>query len=155
MAVKDFMQKVDEAISQAMLYTGEEFINNARQSVTQSIYSRNVDRKAWDLTGNLRSSIGFQVATNSGRQLAMKFPVQAASGSERADGKTGADAGKELAKSIADNMSSKGDVLVMVAGMEYAAAVESKGFDVISNSTNTAKEAFDRRLRKTLKMAAK
>jgi len=45
------------------------------------------------------------------------------------------DAAKELASKV-----KRGYVIICVAGMRYAAAVESKGFDVITGSAIQAKE---------------
>lgn len=124
MAIADIIKRMDRItqvlnhkIEVAMDLTGAEFVNNAKKSVTQSIYERNTgrtpNRQPWELTGNLRSSI------------------QA-------------------------NKKREGDTseLELVAGMEYAAYVEARGFDVISGSIPQATKDFDRRVKMSLKAAA-
>jgi hypothetical protein len=76
-----------------------------------------------DQTGNLTSSIGYAVLDN-GKVHDEKYQ--------------GTAAGIEQSKKVIDELAgqfSKGLVLVVVAGMEYAAAVESKGYDVITGSS--------------------
>ena len=78
-------------------------------------------------TGNLRSSIGYIIARD-GNIL-----------KENIEGKS---EGRTQAKKIAEEVlkeSKKGFVLICVAGMEYAVAVESKGYDVITGSIPAAK----------------
>jgi hypothetical protein len=110
---KDIEYKIDVAMD----VTGSEFVTNARKSVTETIYNRNTgrtpNRRVWELTGHLRSSIQY-------------------------------------------NKNDKGDVktLELAAGMEYAAAVEAKGYDVISNSIPIAVKDFDKRVKQSMRSAA-
>ena len=124
MALADILRRMDnisrvldEKVEVAMDLTGREFVNNAKKSVTQTIYNRvtgrTPNRRAWELTGNLRNSI------------------QASIGN---DGET--------------------KILQLEAGMEYAAAVEAKGYDVISGSIPQATKDFDRRLKLAMKATA-
>ena len=105
---------LDRKVMVAMDLTGQEFVKNAGESVTESIYERitgrTPNRRPWELTGNLRSSI------------------------------------EANPKKSGDTMS-----LELSAGMEYAAAVEARGYDVISGSIPKAKRDFDRRLELSLK----
>ena len=50
-------------------------------------------------------------------------------------GKEGVETGRDFIDWAKQEFGSEGLVLVVFAGMEYAAAVESKGFDVLSYST--------------------
>lgn len=107
-----------EAIKNAILLNlqriGEIFVRNARLNDTYK-----------DQTGNLRSSIGYVVLYN-GQQIYEDFENK------------GGPAGVDTAKKIADEVKGKfpkGFVLIGVAGMEYAAAVEAKGYDVITASS--------------------
>ncbi|GAH74567.1 unnamed protein product, partial [marine sediment metagenome] len=95
---------------------GENFVNDARNIKTYK-----------DQTGNLRSSIGYIIARDGNI-------IQ-----ENIEGKA---EGRAQAKEIANEVlreNNKGFVLIVVAGMEYAAAVESKGYDVITGSVPAAK----------------
>jgi hypothetical protein len=125
MAINDIARKldaiaaeVDRRIETAMDITGSKFVEDARKSVTQTIYDRitgrTPNREHWELTGKLRSSIGF---------------------AKKEDGDM--------------------KVLELSAGAEYAAAVEAKGYDVISNSIPLAEQRFDKYVKMTLREAAK
>lgn len=98
-------------------YVGEHFVNLARDSGDYT-----------DRTGNLRSSIGFVVVEN-GNILYEDYQL-ADKGSDR-------DTGMQVAKEFGQAMSGEieGIGLIGFAGMEYAAAVESKNYDVITGST--------------------
>lgn len=73
-----------------------------------------------DQSGNLRSSIGY-IIMKDGSILDQNF--------------TGAAEGKNKGLSFAKSFSSSpGYSLIVVAGMEYAAALESRGIDVITGS---------------------
>jgi hypothetical protein len=110
-----------------LIKIGEEFINKAR------IYGEYTDR-----TGNLRSSIGY-VLVHNGNIL-----------NQNVQGLTqeGKAAAEEQVKLLSERY--KGLVLIGFAGMEYAAAVEAKGFDVITQSAPTRKilkDAFKKYLK--------
>jgi hypothetical protein len=109
---------IQQAVLSRLQRIGETFVTNARLNGTYK-----------DQTGNLRSSIGYVILKN-GEQVFENF-----------EGKTST--GKQTAKSAAQDIASKyptGYVLIGVAGMEYAAAVESRGYEVITSSSITARE---------------
>lgn len=95
---------------------GEMFVSLARNSGAYT-----------DQTGNLRSSVGYIIGDN-GRLIDDNFHA-----SPKGDqfGK-GIAEGRRLA---IENISPKGLCLIGVAGMDYAAAVEARGKDVISGSS--------------------
>lgn len=103
-------------------FVGEGFVAQAR-SKTPAEGSFN------DITGNLRSSIGYIILMD-GKQLTANFQ-QTGGGSDKA---TGTAKGKTFAEEVAINFP-RGIVLIVVAGMQYAAAVESRGKDVITGSS--------------------
>lgn len=120
--IERIMAKKVTAIEQAILLrlqrVGEQFVTNARNNGSYR-----------DVTGNLRASIGYVVLRN-GAQVSSAFP-----------GKT--NAGRSKAKQVIDDAALKfqrGLVLICVAGMDYAAAVEAKGRDVLTASSIQAKE---------------
>lgn len=115
--IKAMLQQKVLRIERAILFklqrSGEQFIANARNNGTYN-----------DITGNLRSSLGYVVLHN-GRQINSSFPGDKAPG-------------RAQAKRIAEEAAAKygrGFVLIVVAGMDYAAAVESKGKDVLTGSS--------------------
>ena len=84
-----------------------------------------------DRTNNLRSSIGY-VLYKDGQKVSASF--EKAGDGKDSDGAVGTKEGLEYAESVANNFSS-GYVVVLVAGMEYAAYVEAKGYDVITGAS--------------------
>lgn len=114
--------RVINAMLSRLQFVGESFIVNARNTNTYQ-----------DQTGNLRSSIGYLVSYN-GSILGRNFE---ATGRGTTSGAEGVNKAQQLAQEIADGYP-QGFVLVCVAGMDYAASVESKGYDVITNSSTTA-----------------
>ena len=85
-----------------------------------------------DRTNNLRSSIGY-VLYKDGQKVSASF--EKAGGGEDGNGSVGVQKGESYAESVASQFSS-GYVVVLVAGMDYAAYVEAKGFDVITSASN-------------------
>ncbi len=112
-----FHENAEAALHEKLKETGEMFVKLARESGTYQ-----------DQTGNLRSSIGYVIVKN-GTVLDKNF-AQAGKGT---DPSKGAPAAEKLAARIALGM--PGFVLIGVAGMNYSAAVEAKGFEVISNTS--------------------
>ena len=127
--VDRFVVSIEQRIVWGLAEVGEAFVNAAREK-TPAEGSFN------DQTGNLRSSIGYVVARD-GNILIGKFEGKTAEG--KAQGQKTAD---EVIRQY-----SKGFVLVVVAGMEYAAAVESKGKDVITGSIPAAKALLKRKIK--------
>jgi len=125
-----FQNRAKERILILLQGAGEKFIDVAR---------RNGSYK--DQTGNLRSSIGYVIAKD-GKVVAENF-TESDKGTDKTTGKY---KGRRLAEEV--SLSHVGGyILVGVAGMEYAAAVEAKGYEVISGA-NTQCEKY---LRDTLK----
>ena len=127
--VDRFVVSIEQRIVWTLAMVGEAFVNAAREK-TPAEGSFN------DQTGDLRSSIGWVVARD-GNILTAKFEGKTAEG--RAQGHKIAD---EVLRQY-----SKGFILIVVAGMEYAAAVESKGKDVITGSIPAAKELLKRKIK--------
>lgn len=112
---------LDKAVLSAYQQVGEQFVRDARLNGPYN-----------DITGNLRSSIGFLIYKDGIPQL--EAFSESDKGTDRVTGMTTA---SEYAREVAEQYSN-GWVLVCVAGMHYAAAVESKGKDVITGSSITA-----------------
>lgn len=119
--VKSKRQIIDQTIIQRYQFAGDQFVINARtKTETNGGFG--------DITGNLRSSIGY-IILKDGKVITSEFQ-EAATGSDRV---TGVTAGESIAEEVGAKYP-KGFVLIAVAGMSYAAAVESKGKDVITGS---------------------
>lgn len=109
--VDERIGRIELAIINRLRFTGESFVKNARENANFK-----------DRTGNLRSSIGYVILKN-GEEVNANFR-----------GGLGRNEGLKVALEVAANFP-KGFVLIVVAGMEYAAAVESKNFDVLTSSS--------------------
>ena len=127
--VDRFVLNIEQRIIWTLAMVGEQFVNDARNKTP-------AEGSFTDQTGDLRSSIGWVVARD-GNILTAKFEGKTAEG--RAQGHKIAD---EVLRQY-----SKGFILIVVAGMEYAAAVESKGKDVITGSIPAAKELLKRKIK--------
>lgn len=115
-------QRAEQAILNAYNLAGLEFVREARlKTATEGGFN--------DITGNLRSSIGYIILKN-GKITAEDFQPS----DNGTDRETGVAQGLNFANIVASEYG-RGIVLICVAGMEYAAAVESKGKDVITGST--------------------
>ena len=113
---------LDNAILTRLQKIGETFVKNARENGNYT-----------DVTGNLRNSIGY-VILRDGEQLFQNFKKAARVKSDT----TGANTAQRVALEVASSFP-RGYVLIVVAGMDYAAAVESRGKDVITAGSITAK----------------
>lgn len=116
---KMFEQKKEQmrqAVILRLKRIGEQFIKNARENGTYK-----------DQTGNLRSSVGYVILVD-GEQLFESFSGSKPEARAKAS---------EAIESAKQNIS-KGIALIVVAGMEYALAVESKGKDVLTASGKIA-----------------
>lgn len=116
------MQRIDQAVISRLQFIAETFVNNARANGTYL-----------DQTGNLRSSIGYVVLKN-GNTISENFE----SAQKGTDKTTGLNTGKSYINKLKAKYKT-GYVLICVAGMNYAAAVESKGRDVLTASSIEAK----------------
>ncbi len=122
-----FEDYIDERVNREMAVLqkiGEEFVNKAKDNGTY---------QNW--THNLRNSIGYIIVWDG------EIQKQGISGKSEGGIKA-----KEFAAKIKAEYP-KGMILIGFAGMEYAAAVETKGFDVISSSIPTSdimKQAFEK-----------
>ena len=115
-------QRAAKAVLETFIQVGLQFVREARLKTA-------ADGGFNDITGNLRSSIGF-IIMNDGKQVELDFQE----GGAGTDQITGVAIGIDFAEQVAKNYP-KGLALICVAGMDYAAAVESKGKDVITGST--------------------
>ena len=96
-------------------------------------------------TGALLSSTGYQVFVDG---VAIHSQFDAASGAQSEAAAKGVKTGQALAERIGKE--TKGVALVVVAGMNYAAYVEAKGYNVLSSAEHLAERELPRMLEKLL-----
>ena len=129
-----FKDRAEDALLQALIYAGEYFVRLAREHGEYR-----------DITGNLRSSIGYAVAKDG--QVASVNYQRAEKGSDK---DTGVQQSRRLARDLAMTHN-QGFVLIGVAGMDYALYVENiKGKDVISYAEVEARKELKALLKQAL-----
>ena len=109
------VERMTKAIIYNLQYIGERCLNAARQTNSYK-----------DQTGNLRSSLGYVIAMDGNLIYQSDFQVVRQGGEGV---KTGARYAKEIVKQFP-----QGFALIVVAGMEYAACVAGKGYDVLDSA---------------------
>ena len=126
--MKEFAKRVDRQILRTNQYVGESFIEKARRTKTYK-----------DNTSNLRNSIGYKAISKDGD--VGKF----------AGGGIGQSEGQGQINRLEATINEDA-ALIMVAGMSYGAAVEAKGYDVISGSVREAKKQYQRLIKINLRV---
>ena len=111
-------QKLHQKILKAFFFVGERCAAEAR-----------INKTYLDQTGNLTASIGYVVSYNGIVQTVNGFQE----GNGTSSGGLGKAKGEGLARSLASQQSI-GYCLVVVAGMNYAYAVEARGRNVLSSA---------------------
>ena len=129
--LQEAKKQIDDRIIGILKYTGEKSIEVARE---EGAYR--------DQTGNLRSSIGYVIYA-SGDKVAETFePAGVGSGKGNS---TAIATARAYASGIAEKWSGSNDyVLVVVAGMDYASTVESRGLNVLVTAEQYAESALPR-----------
>lgn len=134
--LKAFLNEVERQIIESLCRVGEEAVSLARRP----------HAKDWqDQTGNLRSSIGY-VVFKDGREIRQSTFETVPPRVTKNDAKyNGASEGLKLARQVG-NTHTEGYTLVVVAGMNYAVHVESKGRDVLTSAEKQAEKQIAREL---------
>lgn len=131
-------RSIEAAIIRRLQFLGEKCLIECR---TNKSYQ--------DQTGNLTSSMGYVVVANGMIVQSHGFNqgVQSLSGnSGTAVGKSGMATGQALAKEVAQEFRT-GYALIVVAGMNYAAAVEAKGYNVLTSAELLAEKEMPRMMK--------
>lgn len=126
--INDFLHRKQEALLMRMSYIGEQVLNAARSTNSYK-----------DQTGNLRSSIGYVIVKDGS-------VVRASSFEQVKNGSDGTSKGRSYAESLASRYKN-GIALIVVAGMNYAAYVKRRGYDVIDSSELLAEQLVPQMLR--------
>lgn len=129
--VMAFQQNLERATEFLLKYLGEELAKYAKDNHNYT-----------DQTGNLTNSIGYAVVRN--KEIVY-------SGGENQPGE-----GSQEALKVAMKMAAKADEtfsLIIVAGMNYAAYVEARGYNVILPAELKAKKDFPEAMNKLMEKA--
>lgn len=121
--IDDYISAAKQVALRNLAYAGNEGVNAAREGHTYK-----------DQTGNLTSSVGCMVV-DGGKVV----------GSNGFETILSADRGSQQGRTFAEQMAARySDIptLVVVAGMEYAAHVSNKGYDVLDSAYLKAKETL-------------
>ena len=117
---------IDQRIHRTLFEMGTRCIEQARKLTEITWMGKTYNNQ----TGNLRSSIGFVIARNGVEVEFNGFtPPEGYAGT--AD--TGPETGLLLARSVSETITS-GWSMVVVAGMDYAAELETKNYDVLTSA---------------------
>lgn len=126
---KALLAEVERQIIESLCRVGEEAVKLAKLIPPE--------RGFHDQTGNLRSSIGY-VVVKDGK------PVNVSFGAVKG-GHAGVNEGQRLALQIGSKQT-EGYALVVVAGMNYAVHVESKGRDILTSAEKFAEKEIAKEL---------
>lgn len=141
-AIDDLMNVIpaiiESEIIRAFSYLGEQCIKRIRD--------RGPKESWFDQTGNLRSSIGYAVYDYGKKAIESTFEVVK-------NGSQGASVGRKVIDDLASKYAET-YALVVVAGMDYAEAVEARdNKDVLASTELWAKQEIQKYLNKALERA--
>lgn len=125
---KALLAEVDRQLIESLTRVGEEAVKLAKMIPPERGFK--------DRTGNLRSSIGYVVLVD-GKPVNVDFAAVK-------DGHAGVNEGQRLALQVGSK--TEGYALVVVAGMNYAVHVESKGRDVLTSAEKFAEKEVAKHL---------
>lgn len=130
------LYNLQQAMVNVLCRAGEEVIK----------YARNHNRKRYtDQTGNLTSSIGYVVLWDG--KVVQQSDFSPVRGARKGSGLAGTKRGRAFLQQLI-NENGMGLVLIVVAGMPYAAYVEAMGYDVLDSAEIKANEIVKRLLSK-------
>ncbi len=113
--IRQQVERIESALVYNLQFIGEKCLNAARETNSYK-----------DRTGNLRSSLGYVIVVDGKIKYQSGFEVVLQGGS-------GAMNGARFAKYVAQQFP-EGIVLIVVAGMNYAAHVAARGLDVLDSA---------------------
>lgn len=128
--IEERVERIIKATIYNLKYAGEQIVNHAKELPSRSAadfptYPKIPPHKPnyIDWTENLRASIGYVISVNG--KLVDDFGFDLS----QQGGKDGIRYAKDVARQFPE-----GIVLIVVAGMNYAAYVSAKGYDVIDSA---------------------
>jgi len=131
--VEKFGERLDAAVVFLLKYMGEMLAKYAKESHTYT-----------DQTGNLTNSIGYAIV-HQGKVMHYGGEIQPGDGAAE---------GLKVAMAMAAKLPNTYS-LVIVAGMNYAAYVEAKGYNVILPAELKAKKEFPAQMQRLKELATK
>lgn len=122
------------------------FLSLVGETSINRIRDRSGEESWYDQTGNLRSSVGYAVIEHGRKLIESAFKVVK-------QGTAGANMGRKLISKLASRYAHT-VALVLVAGMEYAEAVEARdNKDVLASAILKAQADVDRQMSKVFEVA--
>lgn len=115
------VERIEKQIIYNLSYVGEQCLNEGRSTNSYK-----------DQTGNLRSSIGYVIVKDGNIITTSSFATVKA-------GHEGTKVGAAYARQLSREFP-KGIVLIVVAGMNYAAYVSAKGYNVLDSAELLAEQ---------------
>ena len=131
--VKEFHDRLEKATVFLLSYLGEDLVKFARENHTYT-----------DRTGNLTNSMGYAVV-KQGKMVTYSGNTQPG---------VGASEGLKIAMQMAQKLPNSYS-LIIVAGMNYAAYVEAKGYNVILPAQLRAYTEFPKTIQRLTDLAKK
>lgn len=119
--LEEQIERIEGQIIYNLSYVGEQCLNAARSTNSYK-----------DQTGNLRSSVGYVIARDG-------TIIQASDFKTVKQGREGSKDGAAFARQLVSEFP-QGFVLIVVAGMNYAAYVSAKGYDVLDSAELLAEQ---------------
>lgn len=132
------MKRVETAIIRRLQFLGEKCLIECRTNKTYT-----------DQTGNLTSSMGYVIIANGKLVETTGFNqavISISGGTGTAHGSNGGSIGEQLAKEVAARFTT-GFALIVVAGMNYAAHVESRGYNVLASAELLAEKELPKMMK--------
>lgn len=144
--VKFTKRSIDNYFSNVLKIVNEEFIRTFSylgEQAVKKVRNRPGAESWFDQTGNLRSSIGYAVASHGKKQIESAFE-------QVLDGKEGAQKGRQFIDELI-SMYNETYALIVVAGMDYAERVEAlDNKDVLASTEIWAKSVLDSYVKRTI-----
>ncbi len=119
------LQAIHQQMVRRLSFLGEQCLTEARSNHTYT-----------DQTGNLTSSMGYVILLDGHRISYSGF----------SGGQEGANAGEQVLSKVSSKYG-KGYALIVVAGMNYAAHVEARGYNVLTSAEMLAERELPKMLR--------
>lgn len=138
--LNDVIRKLNASVEQMRM----EVTMALQTACIQTVANARLLNTYTDRTGNLRSSIGY-VVYDKGVKVGEDFKLYP----KEEDGSKGMDQAKTLADIVAQEYSND-TVAILVAGMNYAVYVESRGYDVISGPMEEFTSIFESYIKELL-----
>lgn len=137
--MQDGLSAYEQTIIRRLAHAGEQLITHARTLPSPPREMRGTPHQPnyIDWSENLRNSTGYIVTINGNIVVGGQFDESFEGGRE----------GRKFAESLASKFP-RGIVLIVVAGMNYAAYVEAKGYDVLTSSEILANRIVPKMLQK-------